>query len=332
MDFLYPEHLLLLVFLIPISAFLVWRGHLRMKAIRQLGDPELIAQLLTHVHWRNRRLKQLLWLGTLACLFFALARPISGVVVDYVDIQHQQVVFLVDVSLSMDATDMMPSRLDVAKLDMLMLAQSVPAEFAIVLFAADAFPYMPFTDDTFITSSFIESISTSSTTQQGSLIVDALRYATTLFSPDPLNRPFIILFSDGENHEGDARFAIDALARQQIAVYAMGYGTPTGSLIPLYDNTGALTYKTDANNILVETRLDEAFLRQITDATNGIYFNRSSGGDLPSLLPSNAMMPSRQRAFTRPNELFPLFVLAALFLLSSLWLLPESRTSARGDL
>ncbi len=329
MRFLAPEWLSLLIILPLMLLFWLWRGRARLHALRRLGDPELIGQLVRHVHWHNRRLRQMLtWLAML-CLCLAIARPFYGMTQEQVEVQSQQVIFLVDVSLSMDATDTPPSRLERAKLDMLALLPALDAQVAIVLFAAEPYAYMPFTDDRLAVMAFIESINTSAVTQQGTHLPNAIVYALSLFDEQPELLPRLFLFSDGENHEGDVRQAHQLLQERQVRLYSFGYGTTQGSLIPLYDAFGSLLgYKTDAQNRLVETRLNDALLSELAIRSGGRYFPPTTALEWAEDTAQQNTSTVRQRVFSRPNEWFPLFVLAAFLLLVAQSLLPETR--ARG--
>jgi Ca-activated chloride channel homolog len=326
--FLSPQALTLLIIIPILVLFLLWRGFVRANAIRKIGDENLVARLTAQISPARRRLKSLLWLLTLILLIVTAARPVWGTELQVIQPLGAEIIFLVDVSRSMDAQDITPSRLDRAKLDLQVLLETLDGNhFAIMLFAAQTVPYMPFTFDTTIAQTFVQNISTNAITQQGTAIADALTFSATLFDNNPQTPAFIILVSDGENHEDNLASAITTLQNAQIRGFALGYGTPEGAPIPLYDASNTVTgFKTDTSGTIVVSRLDETALTQIATDTQGIYLPPNS--NITEL--TNAIMQTEDgtlqtQVVPRPIEQFSWFVLFALLALSIEIILPETR-------
>ncbi|MGB1287724.1 MAG: vWA domain-containing protein, partial [Aggregatilineales bacterium] len=278
LTFTNPDGFILFV-LIPIfGVFFVLRNLARAGALRRIGDTELVEQLLMQVSVTRRRLKIVLWLLVICLMILALARPIWGIETEVVETENAAVIFAVDISRSMDAEDVAPSRLARARFDILTLLDSLEGnDIGIVLFAGQAFPYMPLTYDLNAARIFVNAIDTSAISLQGTATGDALLRASAMFDERTGAKPVIVLLSDGENHEDDALLVARNLADEGVVIHTMVYGTAEGGIIPVYDETGNLVeYKSDAGGNLILTRPDESLLRNIAAATGGIFVGDSS--------------------------------------------------------
>ena len=153
---------LYLLIIIPVFlVFFMWRGMVRASILRRMGDKELIQQLTAQISPFRRRLKALFWLIALAMLILALARPAWGVEQEIIQTEGLQIVFAIDISRSMDANDVSPSRLSRARLDVLDMSAALEGnDIGIVVFAREAFSYMPLTYDYSAAEIFVEGIST----------------------------------------------------------------------------------------------------------------------------------------------------------------------------
>jgi Ca-activated chloride channel family protein len=328
--FAYPSILFLLILIPVFLIFFIVRNIARATAIQRIGDTELVRALLAQVSPSRRRWKSFLWLCTLGCLIAALARPIWGIESELVRTEGVQVVLALDVSRSMDAIDVVPSRLQRMQFDMLDLARRLEGhDIGIVLFAGDAFVYMPLTYDTGAARIFLSTISTDMTTVQGTNIVAAIESAIGLFEARSAAQPVIVLASDGENHEVDPQNIAEFAAENNVIIHTIAYGTLEGGLIPLYDQFGNLyNYKTDRNNQLVTSILNDEVLRRVAQATGGIY-QQVGFGDVVGVIVENVNQLEsgelREELVTRPVERFGLFVALAIFVLSIEILLPETR-------
>ncbi len=331
MEFLNPTALLLLVLLPIMAAFMMWRERARTRMLRQLGDAELIRQLVARLSPGRRRLKRMLWLVALAALIIALARPVWGVTVELVERQGTAVIVALDVSKSMDAQDIQPSRISRAKLDLYdLFAQLSGSNLGIILFAGEAYVYMPLTFDASAAQLFLDSVSTDAISMQGTAIAAAVERASEAFDTRTGARPVMIVASDGEDHEGDVQLAADAAAQSGIVIHTLGYGTDEGGIIPVYDAEGNLIdYKTDSTNELVQTQLQEGTLRDLAALTGGTYQQAGeTGSDIDALVEtinSADAGPLGEEIVTRHIERFGLFVLLALAALSLQITLPEDR-------
>ncbi|MCU0511885.1 MAG: VWA domain-containing protein [Anaerolineae bacterium] len=323
---------LLLLLLVPLLAlFLLARDRARAAALRRIGDAELVAALLSQVSPNRRRVKSLLWLLTLVCLILALARPAWGVELQRVEKSGVAVMVVLDVSRSMDAQDIVPSRLERAIIDLRDLFSGLAGNDAgIILFAGVPVAYMPMTYDMDAAQIFLDAVSTGAINAQGTAIADALTLALDSLETGTDAQPIILLVSDGENHEGSTLEVARRAAAAGVVIHTLGYGTATGAVIPVYDAAGSLVdYKTDSAGNLVETRLDAEVLQRIADITGGLYQPfEGSGAAVQQVLAAVGAVPGGALAdefITRTVERSGLLVLLALLALALEMLLPETR-------
>lgn len=331
MDFTNTTALLLLLLLPLLALFLIARAGARRATLRRLGDAELVQMLLAQVSPARRRWKAILWLLTLAALIVGLARPTWGVETERVETQGVAVIVALDVSRSMDAQDVSPSRLERAKLDIRDLLDALEGNnVGMVLFAGAAYLYLPLTFDMDAALIFLEDVSTNAISQQGTALERAIDRAVAAFDlRTPADR-FIVLLSDGEDHEGNVLRAANAAADTGVIIHTAGYGSERGEIIPVYDGDGNLIdYKVDEAGVLVETRRDDEMLQQIAEATGGVH--AASNAEFPAILESiNRAQAGTlgNQVLTRPIERFGWFVVLALIALTLEMLLPETRQEA----
>jgi Ca-activated chloride channel family protein len=239
---------------------------------------------------------------------------------------------VLDVSNSMNAQDVLPSRMERAKLAIHDLLDGLQGnELGLILFAGVAFVHFPFTTDTFSADAFVNSVNTDAITRQGTAIEAALRLAVQAFDERSGTAEIIILITDGENHEGDPLVVADEAAENGIVIHAIGFGDPIeGAPVPIYDDTGnVIDFKKDRFGQVVVSRLDETILQEITARTGGLYQRASASGiEVVNLINQiNAVEAGElgSRTETHGVERFGIFVALALLALSLEILLPETR-------
>lgn len=321
---------LYLLILIPLFViFFIWRGIVRASIMNRIGDKELIKALSSQVSPFRRQLKALLWLFALTMLIIALARPTWGIEREVIRTEGVQIVFAIDISRSMDANDVSPSRLDRARFETFdIMTRLAGNDIGIVLFAREAFTYMPLTYDLGAAEVFLNGISTTMVTQQGTNIPDAIERALGSFETRSDSQKIIVLVTDGESHEGDAIAAARLAAEENVIIYTIGYGTETGSNIPIYNVNGDLAgYQTTGNSgILINTVQNVSLLRDIASETGGFYI--PSGIEMTPLvtdIQSRETGEIGEQVISRPIERFIIFVGFAVAALSFEILLPETK-------
>lgn len=325
-----PAALLLLLLLPPAAAFLAWRERIRQSALGRIGEGELLDKLTAPVSRAQRGRKRALWLAASALIIVALARPAWGVDVDIIETQGVAVMVALDVSNSMNAQDVLPSRLERARLGIRTLVSSLEGnEVGLILFAGTAFIQFPLTTDLTSAETFISAASSQAISRQGTDIEAALRLAAQSFDTRRAAQRIIVLATDGENFEGDPLQAAEEAAQDGITVYTVGYGETRGEPVPNVDETGnVVSYKSAPSGDVVLSSLDENTLRAIADRTDGQYFRATPDGqemnDVAERVRQHAGNRLENRVQSRSVERFGIFVGLALLLLSLEILLPET--------
>jgi len=333
MEFAKSGYLYLLLLIPTAIIFLIWAAKGRRTALAHLGTPALIAELSNNVSQRKRRWKTALWFVALAALVLALARPLWGTQLVIKAQEGVEVMVVLDVSSSMLAEDIKPSRLTRAKLAIEdLMARLGGNEVGLVIFSGAAFVQFPLTADFYTARSFLDSASPASISRQGTALEEALRVALNGFPAERATSRVILLLTDGEGHEGDPLAAAQDAAEQDVVIHAIGFGSPTGEPIPIRDANGAITgYQKDAQGETVLSKLDEVTLQQITTATGGFYFRASAGGEeIDTIVEAINSMASGEREEegqfeSHGVERFTWFAGAALLALTADTVLDERR-------
>ena len=264
-----PAYLYLLL-LLPVLALLYWySNYRRRRAIRKFGDPELMAMLMPDVSKYRPDVKfGIIWL-VVALFSLLLARPQFGSKLETVKRQGVEVMIALDISNSMLAQDVQPSRLAKAKRLVAQLVDKMENDkVGMIVFAGDAFTQLPITSDYISAKMFLESIDPSLISKQGTAIGAAINLATRSFTPQEGIGRAVIVITDGENHEGGAVEAATEAAKKGIQVNVLGVGLPDGAPIPM---EGTNDYRKDREGNVIVTRLNEAMCQEIAKAGNGLY-------------------------------------------------------------
>jgi Ca-activated chloride channel homolog len=325
---------LILLLILPLAViFFVWRHRHYRAALSRVGDADLVRALTLRVHPVRRRLKTLLWLIAVAALIVALARPVWGIGEEVFQAEGIAIVVVLDVSRSMDAQDMLPSRLERARLAARDLFERGRGnQFALVIFAGSPVVQFPLTSDLNTALTFLQSASSRSITHQGTAIEDSLWLALDTLDERIAGQSIIVLLSDGENHEGNPRRAAEEAAERGVAVFTIGYGTPEGAPVPRYDDQGEfIGHVEDGSGNVVQSRLEEDVLQEIAAITGGVYQRASDSGiEIINLLAEIDQMEQtllESSLEIRRVDRFGIFVLIAVLALTVEMFLPERKKS-----
>ncbi len=311
-----PIYLYLLV-LIPLLALLRFlMVHQQKKRLRRFGDPELVRVLMPDVSRFRPLVKFSLLMAALALLIVALARPQFGTKISHEKRTGIETVIAMDISNSMLAEDVTPSRLDRAK----MMVENLVDHFTndkigLIVFAGDAFIQLPITSDYVSAKMFLSSIDPSMMAVQGTDIAKAISMASHSFTPQEGVGKAIIVITDGEDHEGGALEAAKDAQEKGLRVYVLGVGSPQGAPIP----TGDGSYMKDQAGQTVMTGLNEEMCRQLAQAGGGAYIhveNNSSAQDqLDAELEKLAKKEIESTIYSDYDEQFQAVAIIALLLL-----------------
>ena len=231
--FAYPNALFLYIPLLLIVGIYLYACYKRRSDIRKYGSPELLGAMMPEASRFRPQLKFWLTFAALCFMVLLLARPQFGTKVETVKRQGIETVIALDISNSMMAQDVAPNRLERSKNIISRLVDEFEDDkIGLIVFAGDAFIQLPITNDFISAKLFLESISPSLITRQGTNVKAAIDMATRSFTPREGVGKAIIIITDGENHEGGAIEAAKAAAEKGMMVYVMGVGSPEGAPIP----------------------------------------------------------------------------------------------------
>jgi len=216
----------------------------------------------------NLKFKILIRYFGILSLIVAIAGVKTGVSVKPVERKGVDVIFCIDVSLSMDAQDIKPSRIDKVKFEMSKIVDSLKGDrIGIVVFSGSNFLYLPLTMDYDASKLFIKSIDTSMISSRGTDIPNAIKTSVEALGNDETKQQIIFLFSDGEDHSKNTLENIAYLIEDKIDLHVIGVGSTKGSLIPISDKENS--FIKDSNGELVISKINSDFLRQIAQMNNG---------------------------------------------------------------
>jgi Ca-activated chloride channel family protein len=332
MNFAKPEYLFALLSLPAAGLFLLWARRKREQALARLGDRALLRKLTRSINWRGRGWRNVLMLLSLTLLIIAMARPQWGSESREINQEGLQVMVALDVSQSMLAQDIKPTRLERAKLEIADLMKQLDGdEVGLVLFSGASFIQVPLTSDYFTALNYLDSAHPDVISRPGTVIGDAIHTAMYGYDPNLASQKVLIIMTDGEDHETDPLAAAKEAADEGVLIYTIGFGTPEGEPIPITDEYGQIVdYKRDQAGEVVLSQLDENTLQAIAQTGNGKYYRASAdGSELVNLLAEIETLQKDQlqsRVETRFIERYQIFLAAALVLLVISELIPDRLT------
>ncbi|MDX1719991.1 MAG: VWA domain-containing protein [Salegentibacter mishustinae] len=264
--------LLIPVVLLVYLIFRIWQKRARSK----FAKPELLGYLSPNRSSFKPLLKVLLIVFALAALVVGLVNPKIGSQLETVKREGVDIVFAVDVSKSMEAEDIAPSRLEKSKQLVRQIIGNLGSDrVGIIAYAGSAFPQLPITTDYGSAEMFLESLNTDMISSQGTAIGDAIDLATGFFDDNQQTNRVMFIISDGEDHGGNIEDMARQAAEAGIRIYTIGVGTTKGGPIPIKRNGVIQNYKKDNQGETVITKLDPSTLQEIAEEANGEYIDGS---------------------------------------------------------
>lgn len=316
--------MLLIIPILVLMRFIVWRK--RKRNLRKFGDPSLLKEMMPDVSKYRPTIKFCLLLSAITILIFMIARPQVGSKISHEKREGIEVLIALDISNSMLAQDVIPSRLEKSKL----LIEDLVDHFTndkvgLVVFAGDAFVQLPITNDYVSAKMFLQNINPSLITTQGTDLARAISLSQSCFTQREHIGRAIIVITDGEDHEGGALEAAREAYKKGINVFILGVGTSKGAPIP--DGNGG--YLKDNSGQTVLSALNEHMCQQVAKAGNGVYIHVDNTSDAQEKL--NKELSKLQSGisdtvvYSEYNEQFQIFGIILLLLLIAETILLESR-------
>jgi len=316
--------MLLIIPILVLVRFIVWRK--RKRNLRKFGDSSLLKEMMPDVSKYRPTIKFCLLLSAITILIFMIARPQVGSKISHEKREGIEVLIALDISNSMLAQDVIPSRLEKSKL----LIEDLVDHFTndkvgLVVFAGDAFVQLPITNDYVSAKMFLQNINPSLITTQGTDLARAISLSQSCFTQREHIGRAIIVITDGEDHEGGALEAAREAYKKGINVFILGVGTSKGAPIP--DGNGG--YLKDNSGQTVLSALNEQMCQQVAKAGNGVYIHVDNTSDAQEKL--NKELSKLQSGisdtvvYSEYNEQFQIFGIILLLLLIVETILLESR-------
>jgi Ca-activated chloride channel homolog len=236
-----------------------------------------------------------------ALLLLALRGPSFGYGKKYVQTIGKDIYVALDLSQSMLASDVSPSRLEKAKSELNHLIHTLPAErFGLIIFTSEAFLQCPLTLDRSVLDLYLNTVNPNLMPDKSTDIAEALRLALDKYEQEGFNynevkAKTVILISDGEDFGQSTNNILQKYKQLGIKIFTVGVGSSKGS--KLYQANGSLKYTPEGQ--IVVSKLDYRHLQNIAKQTDGQYFELSSNKNELPLLISTIQNIKGQRIDTR---------------------------------
>lgn len=316
-EFASPEWLWLLVAVPAIYVVYVLMLLYSRRKLRRFGNEQTLKELMPDRSMARATLKVTLFAAAVALMALAAARPQTGAKLRSQEGEGREIVLVVDVSNSMLAEDVEPSRMERTRYAITRLVQSMEHDhIGIVAFAEDAEVVLPVTSDYIMAQAKVRTLSPTLIANQGTNIGRALDVALLSFtsSTERSGSRVIILITDGEGHDTDTMEVVERAEAEGVTICAIGIGTPEGTTLTIDGNI-----MTDEEGNMVVTKLGESLLNDLAQQTGGIYVrSRNDAFGLSEIIAELDTMEATtltQRTYEEYNEEYQWFLGAALLLL-----------------
>jgi Ca-activated chloride channel family protein len=241
---------------------------------KKFSNSPLLKKLAPDASVFKSTLKLIFFLIGISFLILALVNPKMGTKLKTVKREGVDVVFALDVSKSMLAEDIAPNRLEKSKQIISKIIDKLGSDrVGIIIYAGNAYPLLPITTDHAAAKMFLQNASPDLVSSQGTAINEALDLAKSYYDNDEQTNRFLIMISDGEDHQEETRQVAQNIANEGVKVYTIGVGTEKGGPIPLKINGSLIGYKKDRQGETVITQRKPDILQGIADAANGSYID-----------------------------------------------------------
>ena len=312
-------------FLIALFIFLLqWKK----AAAKKIGDGRLVALLTKNFSHRKFTLKFIIVLIAFAGIMMGAMNLQKQGKTENIQRKGVDVMLVLDVSKSMLAEDIKPSRLERAKQLLNLLTNKLENDrIGLVLFAGRAYMQMPLTTDHSAAQMYIQNASPNLVPTQGTVIAEALTMTNNAFNNKEQKYKAVVLLSDGEDHDPNGETVAATLAKDGVMINTVGIGSPDGS--PIVDPI-TKELKKDAEGNTVISKLNEAELKRLSEITNGIYVRLDNVDDalnsLVQQLDSIEKKSLNDTEYVNYDSYFQWFLALAFLLLLLETILPERKT------
>ena len=303
--------------LIPLALIILLNIFYVGNEIKKIKSNNINNYLFSFFSFSKFRFKN--WLLILACFFLIIAITGHKFGTRLTELKRQGIdIFIVlDVSKSMNAIDVSPSRLEKAKYELNRLINNLQGDrIGIIVFSGSAHLHLPLTVDYSAAKLFLNSIDTDIISDQGTSLSSALNLALSQIKEDSEKYKVVVLVSDGEDHEGESLKIAEEAFQRNILVYTVGVGTNKGGPIPILNESGDRVDFKKQNNKIVTTTLNEQILNEISSITRSKYYRIDNKANaLAPLIKNLESMEKKElktQVFTEYEHRYQIFLLLSL--------------------
>lgn len=264
-----------LLCLIPVLVVLfIGLSYWRYRAQKKYANKEMLDHLIPNRSWFKPILKLVTVCVGIVFLVLALVNLKAGEKIETVNREGVDIVFAVDVSKSMLAEDIAPSRLEKSQRLVTEIINNLASDrIGLIAYAGSAVPQLPITTDYGSARLFLQSLNTDLVSSQGTAINEAIQLAESYYGDNTEAAKVLVIISDGEDHEGESVAVAEAAAEKGIRIITIGVGAEKGSTIPIKRGGIVREFKKDRDGKTVMTKLNPETLKEIAEAGNGAYID-----------------------------------------------------------
>jgi Ca-activated chloride channel family protein len=326
---------LLLPALVALGGFFFWAWREKRRLITRFVSARLMPTLTLGVATERQKARMVLLFAAFGLLLLALARPQIGFSWEEARSRGLDIVVAIDTSRSMLATDLSPNRLrraQLAALDLKRLAKT--DRLGLVAFAGSAFLQCPLTLDDEPFRQSVEALDVNIIPQGGTALAEAIQTARSAFKEGNENHKVLVLFTDGEDHDGEAVETAKEAAKEGMVIFTVGVGTAEGDVLRTTDVQGRTEFVKGPDGNAVRSKLDEKLLEEIAAQTPQGFYLRLAGANTMDLLYERGLAPlpksdRASRQIKRHHERFQWLLGLAVMLLLAEMLVPERKETRR---
>ncbi|UCE70958.1 MAG: VWA domain-containing protein [Nitrospiraceae bacterium] len=317
--------------------FYLWSQKRRIKDMELFAHKDLLNSLASSVNEKSRQWRIIILLMSVFLVSIALMRPQWGFEWKEVTRSGLDILIALDTSNSMLAEDVKPNRLERSKLAVKDLIRQLRGDrLGLVAFAGNAFLQCPLTSDYSGFMLSLDDLDVNTIPKGGTSLSNAIRVALDSYEGGKKKYKVLVIITDGEDHEGNAREWAEKAKERGIKIFAIGIGTKEGELIPVTDDAGKKGFLKDRSGNVVKTRLDEDTLKEIALMTGGSYVKSTQsefGLDLiyEEKLSTMEKKEVKSRMVKQYEERFAIPLAAALILLCVEPLIRERRRTTKNQ-
>jgi len=287
---------------------------------RAFSNSTLLKKLAPNTSTFKTTLKLVTLLLGITFLIISLTNPKMGTKLKTVKREGVDVVFALDVSKSMLAEDIAPNRLEKAKQIISKIINKLGSDrVGIIIYAGNSYPLLPITTDHAAASMFLQNANPDMVSSQGTDINGALELAKTYYNNDEQTNRFLIIISDGEDHQEETKQVAQNLANEGVKIYTVGVGTERGGPIPIRVNGAVNSYKKDNKGETAITKRKPEVLQGIADAANGKYidgnFTENPVNEIAEIIANAEKSEFETKQFSDYKDQFQWFLVLGLFFL-----------------